>query len=475
MTEEPDAITDRDTERLDRELAEREFELLLAEATSASHGPPADLEARTLAVLRNAGSASEPAIAPTSGSATACRPHLLAAAAAMLGIGVVMAVAFAQGHDEDRSPAVAPQGPEPSSQSPKMPAPQAQDPDRPAAELIRELAKPDVRAAAQRDLRRLGSQAIPAIRQALGDAKAPRAELFALLEAMEATAAPLASDLAEFVTNLPKRDPLLGPAFRLAATIAPFASAEDQQAMERVVLRTSFLVDGPAAGPGAGAGGGPGVAVGGKPLPRPYSMRDVARLLHRMRLGPASPTTDLVAGLASDSPFERELAARLLRTDDSPATITALQEAVLAEHPKRVDVEWDLDDMASGTFGFRQDYDHEIRIAAARSLVRVAGSTTAAAGSHALLLQFGTSAEQRRSAGAIGRLSIAPADREAAVQAVVTALKSDDEIVLRECIAAVSTLDIRSPEARAALLALASRKGSRIAKLAQSTLRALDR
>lgn len=432
---------------IEDELKDRLVDCLLAEVEG--RGPAPDLERSTLDALADA----EHAPAPP----TARRHSWAAAAVAVLALSVVAMIAWWQGGGE---------GARESPARVQDPPPRQDPAPRDARQLVAALADPDETAAAERDLLALGAAAVPALIAGLEDERAPRRRILEVLDAMERVGAPALQAIAELMPEVPKTGDVIGPAFRAAATLIPFADEDARTAAERAMLVVAFLDDGPAAG-------GAGVAVGGKRA-HTYSMREVARLLHRQEVDVRAPTRDLIAALQGDSPYGRELAARLLGDHGGEAVIAALREAIAVSHPTKVRVAWGFEGF-SGTFSFTQNHDAAIRAAAARALVRLSATTPAGTPAHAWLLEHGNQAEQRAAAAAIARGGVLEEDRAAAAAAVTAALEHADPIVLRESIVAAGILGVQDDGVRARLEQLAGHADEQVAARAKAALRALDR
>ncbi|MCK5943784.1 MAG: hypothetical protein KAI24_17500, partial [Planctomycetes bacterium] len=303
------------------DVQERLFDVLLGEVEG--RGPDDRLVARTLASVER----PERGMAA---AATARSPRWLLVAA-VLAVGVVATLAVVtQGEGAVGRGAGA--GDEATMGAGGDAAPQ--DPRaRTPEQCIEALRDDGQRDAAVRELARGGPQAVRVMIAALGDAEAPREHVLAAIEQMGAGAAAALPAITALIRATPKHDAVLGPAVSAAATLAPFGSEVERHDARRAVLFLAFIDNGPADGGAvvkrarAGGGGGAGPAQRKGPA---FSMRDVARLLHRIELPREASTEALLAALAGDSPYGRELAAQLLVGHDSPQVREALRDAVIA-------------------------------------------------------------------------------------------------------------------------------------------------
>lgn len=402
-----------------------------------------------------------PAVAPRQRRPFAAMAVALAAAAAVLAIAWLQRVPAGEAADASAAPV-------------QDPSPQATP-----SQLVLALADPERRAAAAKALQRAGRAAIPALVAVLEaeppPADALRGAVLDVLAAMPAAADAALPAIAAIVDHAAVDAELLRAAFRAAAELAPFAGDEARALARRAMLSLAFLRDGPRGAIVGGLGAAPAAAGKGGPLP----MREMARFLHREQLGerlanlPEQAATDTaIAALQDDSPYVRELAATLLGERSGEAVQTALRAALTARHPMDVTARWRLE-VAAGDFTYRIDHDDAIHLAAARSLVRVAPGTPAAAVAQSILLRLGTRDERRAAVAAVCRPDLAEADAALVAKALAEALRQDDEFVVREAVTAIGVVGHTAPATLEALRALTLDRDKQLAARARATLRAL--
>ncbi|MFO1076927.1 MAG: hypothetical protein U1E73_04285 [Planctomycetota bacterium] len=420
------------------DIDDRFLDALLAE--HAGHGPDPGLADRTLRAL---------ATTPVSRSDAPPGRRWLVAACALFGLAAVVAVAWLRRDGDEMRSATAPLS------EPQEPA------TRTIPELLRDLGDAAKAPAAEAALVRLGRPAAPALAKTLADPAAPRARVLAVLDAIEADAAETLGAVTQLLSDRETPEELMVPAVRTASTLVPFARREERDAARRAVLLVAFLSGGPGAG-------GPGNS------PRSEMFRDlqiVARFLHRCDAAAATEAELLDLLQSGKSPFERELAARLLVSCPTPRTVDALRRAIASEHPTRVEAAWNLDG-GNGRFELSLDAEGMAMTprAAARSLVAIAAGKDASALGHAWLLEHGSPAEQRAAATELCAIKAAEDDRTAVEAALLAGLASTDLTVLRQSITAIGVQGHLTPALRGRLEKLAAGGAAPIASLVQVVL-----
>ncbi|MFN3242115.1 MAG: hypothetical protein ACE37K_11430 [Planctomycetota bacterium] len=422
-------------------LEERLLDTMLAEVEGQT--PDDRLVARTMARLE------QPADAVAAIPERPASRWLLAAA--VLAIGVVTALSVWSRGDGGG-------GDEATLAPEDLQDPQGRSPEA----WIEALRDEGARRQAVRALARGGAAEVRAMIGALADEKAPREHVLEALHAMGPRGVEALAAVTMVVIGSEVHDPLLGPAMRTVATLAPYGTERQRNDARRAVLFKAFVNNGPAAAAGPG--------LGGRRRPT-YSTRDVARLLHRLEVPREASQADLLTLLDDGSPYVRELAAEMLRGHATPAVRNALHRAMLDEHPEHLEVQWRLQEGFSGKFRFVEQYDGMIRLAAARSLAHVADGMSISALAHVLLLEVGGIDAQRRAARALARIEIDAGDQARVEQVVVARMDSDDARLLCELAIVAGRFERLSAEARAQLERLVGHEDRKVAACASAALR----
>jgi len=418
---------------------DRHFDGLLREA--AGDAPSPDLLARTMAAIDEG---------PAEVAATKPR-RLPAVLVAIAAAAIVSVIAWWQPGKETADPT----SNNSTLQDPKLSPPPV---------LVGQLADEEKVANARAQLLRHGGAAVPALRTAIGNKDAAHKVVFDVLRLLEVKAVDALPDISKFILDAKVTNRALGKAFQAAAEIAPFATKVEQERARRAVLITGFSKAGPAAPAGNAAIGGPRTHT--------FSLRDIGRIQHRLALGGNASTERCLDALANGSPFERELAARLLRDHRDPRIVPALRKALASEHPEQIQVTWE-NEASSGNFAFSHQHDGVIHLFAARSLAKLAGASPEAAAAHAHLLTVGSIATQRRSATALAHTEAPKEDRTKVSEALANALKSTDVQVLREVVTALGHYGPVSSDTLVKLVELSQHKDAQVRARLQAMMKRL--
>lgn len=415
---------------------DRHFGGLLREA--AGDAPSPDLLTRTIAAIDEVPAevaAAKPRRLP---------PVIIAIAAA----AIVSVIAWWQSAEESADPTANSS----TLQDPKLSPPPV---------LVGQLTDEEHVANARAQLLRHGAAAVPALRAAIGNKDAARHLVFDVLRLLEAKAVDALPDISKFILDAKITEPALRPAMLSAAEIAPFAHKKEQERARRAILITAFSKAGPTAA--------------GKQVQR-YWLIEVARVQHRLALGGDANTERCLEALANGSPFERELAARLLRDNRDARVVPSLQEALRTKPPFLVEVHWESE-AASGDYTFTHHPDGIIHLTAARSLARLAGTSPAAAAAHAHLLTVGDVATQRIAAAALAHSEAIKEDRAQVIDALTAAVTKSaiDLQTLREVVTALGHYKPVTSEVLTRLVELSQHEDAQVRARVQATVKQLGK